>query len=131
VLLDDLASPACDPTLPLRYRVLLILLDTAEATASPKLIIGADEVSDGRTVSERPSNIKPNPLSREAMIGVVLPLLAFFERVAGEYGVTVLLRATSDRMFGEDVLLDNPCRLLEPGVPKAVGTNDEDEGDRR
>lgn len=129
VLLDDFPSTACEPTLPLRYRVLLIVFDTAEATASARLFIGVEE-REGRIDSELSCSIKPSPLSRVALIGVVVPYFPLLDRVAGEYDGVVLLSA-SCLMLGEDVLLDSPSRLLEPGVPVVIGRNEEDEGDRR
>ena len=129
MLLDDLPSAACEPTLPLRNRVLFIVLDTAEVTASPKLFIGVEE-RDGRTVSELAFSIKPSPSSRVALIGVVVPYFPLLDRVAGEYGDVALLSA-SCLMLGEDVLLDSPSRLLVPGVPVVIGRNREDEGDPR
>lgn len=113
-----LVSATWDPTLPLRNRVLPLVLETAEVTASPTAMVDV-EARDGNIISTGSPMVKPNPLSRGT-------LLAAFAEGAFEDGEDKVLL---DRMLGDDNLLDNP-RSLAGLDPSGFGASDDDEGER-
>lgn len=94
------------------------MLDTAEVTASPTVIVD-DDASEGKTSSEGSSKVNPSPLSRSNLVGVFV----ICDLDVGDGNVFM------DRMLGEDNLRDSPPSLFDL-VPLRFGASDEDEGDR-